>query len=72
MNEMEIFTNIIQSISTVGFPIVCCLIMIKNNKDIQEEHRKETTELRNVIESNTLSLTKLYEKIDVLIDNMAK
>lgn len=72
MNEMEVYNAIIQAISTVGFPIVCCLIMMKNNKDIQETSSKETENLRKVIENNTLSITKLYEKIDTLIDTIKK
>lgn len=65
---MEFYNVVIQTISTVGFPIVCCLIMMKNNKDIQEIHKAETDELRKVIENNTLSITRLYEKIDRVLD----
>lgn len=65
---MEFYNVVIQTISTVGFPIVCCLIMMKNNKDIQEIHKTETDELRKVIENNTLSITRLYEKIDRILD----
>ena len=65
---MEVYNAIIQAVSTVGFPIVCCLIMIKNNNDLQNAHREETDSLRKVIENNTLSITKMYEKIDALID----
>jgi len=65
---MEVYNAIIQAVSTVGFPIVCCLIMIKNNNDLQNAHREETDNLRKVIENNTLSITKMYEKIDALID----
>lgn len=65
---MEVYNAIIQAVSTVGFPIVCCLIMIKNNNDLQNTHREETDNLRKVIENNTLSITKMYEKIDALID----
>jgi len=69
---MEVYNAIIQAVSTVGFPIVCCLIMIKNNNDLQNAHREETDNLRKVIENNTLSITKLYEKIDTLIDTVKK
>jgi hypothetical protein len=33
-----------------------------------KEHKDETDTLRGVIENNTNSITKLYEKIDALID----
>lgn len=68
---MEVYNAIIQAVSTVGFPIVCCLIMIKNNNDLQNAHRKKQT-TRKVIENNTLSITKLYEKIDTLIDTVKR
>lgn len=69
---MEVYNAIIQAVSAVGFPIVCCLLMMKNNKEMQNTHRHETDDLRKVIENNTLSITKLYEKIDTLIDTIAK
>lgn len=61
------YTDIVQAVSTVGFPIVCCLLMMKNNRDMQTTHKEEIDNLRQVIENNTLSITKLYEKIDGLI-----
>ena len=64
---MEEFGIIIQSISTVGFPIVCCFLMMKNNRDMQLSHKEELDNLRQVIENNTLSITKLYEKIDNIL-----
>ena len=69
---MEQFNMVIQAISTVGFPIVVCLIMIYMVYKMNETHKAETTELRKVIENNTLSITKLYEKIDALIDVLGK
>lgn len=44
--------TIMTSISTVGFPIVMCLLMFK-----------QINELRDVIENNTLVLQKLVHKI---------
>ena len=46
--------EIMQYISSVGFPIVMCLLMFK-----------QVNELRSVIENNTLVLTKLAHKIGV-------
>lgn len=69
---MEIYNSIIQAVSTVGFPIVCCLIMMKNNKEMQDANSKKEESLQRVIENNTLSITKLYEKIDTLIDTINK
>ena len=69
---MEIYNAIIQAVSTVGFPIVCCLLMMKNNKEIQNVNAKKEESLQKVIENNTLSITKLYAKIDTLIDTINK
>ena len=44
--------NIMQYISTIGFPIVMCLLMFK-----------QINELRGVIENNTLVLQKLVHKM---------
>ncbi len=69
---MEVYNAIIQAVSTVGFPIVCCLLMMKNNKEIQNVNAKKEENLQRVIENNTLSITKLYAKIDTLIDTINK
>lgn len=69
---MEVYNAIIQAVSTVGFPIVCCLLMMKNNEEMQDANAKKEEGLQKVIENNTLSITKLYEKIDTLIDTINK
>lgn len=69
---MEVYNAIIQAVSTVGFPIVCCLLMMKNNKEMQDVNAKKEESLQKVIENNTLSITKLYAKIDTLIDTINK
>ena len=69
---MEIYNAIIQAVSTVGFPIVCCLLMMKNNKEMQDANSKKEESLQSVIENNTLSITKLYAKMDTLIDTINK
>lgn len=69
---MEVYNAIIQAVSTVGFPIVCCLLMMKNNKEMQDANTKKEESLQSIIENNTLSITKLYEKIDTLIDTINK
>lgn len=69
---MEVYNAMIQAVSTVGFPIVCCLLMMKNNKEMQDANTKKEESLQSIIENNTLSITKLYEKIDTLIDTINK
>ena len=66
---------ILEAVSTVGFPIVMCLIFIyyvkyltdKNAAQIdklQDQHRQETSELTKAVENNTLALTRLLDKLD--------
>lgn len=69
---METGQFIMQAISTVGFPIVVCLIMIWMVYKQNESNSKEQGELRGVIENNTNSITKLYEKMDALIDSLGR
>ena len=69
---MEFYNAMIQAVSTVGFPIVCCLLMMKNTREMQDANTKKEERLQSVIENNTLGITKLYEKIDTLIDTINK
>lgn len=64
-------SQIVQLISTVGFPIVCCgslfwyvLKRDTDEKERQEKSSEESTALRETLENNTLALAKLYEKLD--------
>ena len=68
------FNSIMQAISTMGFPIVMCIvvcfyvkyIMDKNSEQRQliiDKHREESKEMTKAIENNPLALTRLIEKI---------
>lgn len=68
------FESIVSLISTIGFPIVCCLMMgwyVKYISDanraeidkINERHRAEMTEVTTAINNNTIALTKLCERL---------
>ena len=69
--------DIIQIISTLGFPIACCLVLgwyvktqtdnYRNDvKDIQREHKEETKQMTDALNNNTLALQHLAEKIEQL------
>ena len=69
--------DIIQIISTLGFPIACCLGLgwyvktqtdnYRNDvKDIQREHKEETKQMTDTLNNNTLALQHLAEKIEQL------
>lgn len=57
--------EIINFISTVGFPIVMCVLMFRRME-------KQDDKLTTVVLTNTEQITKLCEKIDRLIDVVDK
>lgn len=60
------FQAVIQAITTVGFPIVVCLIMIYLNEKQDERHTNEMQEIKKALENNTLAITKLVDKLDLV------
>lgn len=69
-------TEVVQMISSVGFPIVCCLLMFYYIKgmtdkfqqqinDIMKEHKEETKSMETALNNNTLALQKLSDKLGV-------
>lgn len=67
--------TVVQMITTVGFPIVACLLMgwyVKYQtdayrtevKDMQKEHKEEITKVTEALQNNTLALQKLCDKLD--------
>lgn len=68
---MEVF---IQVVSTLGFPIACCIacgwyvkyITDKNREQIDkimEQHQSEMKEVTQALNNNTLAITKLTDYI---------
>lgn len=64
--------TIIQAVASVGFPIVCCIIMMyyikyredESREEIQrltDQHRQEMTEITEAIHNNTLVIQKLVD-----------
>lgn len=45
--------DIINIISTVGFPIACCVYLFYSNDKQQKKHEEEIEKLRETIENNT-------------------
>lgn len=63
---------ILQAITTVGFPIVCCGAMMwyvkyqtdRNREDVDklnEQHRAEMADMTTAVNNNTVVLTRLCE-----------
>lgn len=68
------FQSLIQIISTVGFPIACCVAMgvyvkyitDKNREEVaklNEDHKEEMSEVTKAINNNTLALQSLTDHL---------
>ena len=55
--------EIVQMISSVGFPIVMCVIMFKYTYDLNTQHKEETEKFTDALNNNTLALNKLCDKL---------
>ena len=71
--------EIVQIISTVGFPIVCCgalmyyvKYIIDTNREqlnqIMDTHKQETGELTAALNNNTLVMQKLVDRLDAEVE----
>lgn len=72
---METANMVLQAITTVGFPIVCCGILMYYVKyvrdkdtemiaDIMAMHNEEVSAMSTALNENTLVLQKLCDKLD--------
>lgn len=52
-------------ISTVGFPITCCIYLIYSHNKAEEKHEDELEQLRQTIDNNTIAMVKLCERLGV-------
>lgn len=58
------FQSALTAISTVGFPIVACIVLAIILYKQNEAHKMEMNEVKEAINNNTLALTKLTDKIE--------
>ena len=57
--------TITQIISTVGFPIACCIYLIYSNNKTSQQHTEEVEKLRQTVENNTKVMIKLCDRLGV-------
>ena len=57
-----------QLVSSVGFPIVACLIMWKSLQDSTAAHKEEMDAMRESLNQNTVVLTELKQMLQDLRD----
>ena len=62
--DTQAYTNLI---SSVGFPIVMCLIMVKLMARMEESHKAEIDSLKDSLNNNTNVLTRLEAMFSMLI-----
>lgn len=56
--------DIITAISTVGFPIVMCLLMWYMNDKQDARHREEVEKITEAVNNNTIAITKLVDRME--------
>lgn len=57
-------------ISSVGFPIVMCIVLFKYMEANDDKREVEGKELRDAINNNTVVLTELIAKIDSAVSQL--
>jgi hypothetical protein len=71
--------ELVQAISTVGFPIVCVLILFwyvkyvtdrntEELKELREAHAQEVSQMTQALNNNTLTIQKLIDALSVTIE----
>lgn len=55
---------ILQAITSVGFPIVMCLMLMWYVKEISNKHKEESDKFAEALNNNTLVLQKLCDRLD--------
>lgn len=61
--EMENIDIVLNAITTVGFPIVMCGILLWYIYKNQKNHKEEVTHLTEAIQNNTVVMEKILTKI---------
>ena len=56
-------STIVQLISSLGFPIACCIAMFWQNNKLTESHKEEVSKLNEAINNNTIALNHIIDKL---------
>ena len=59
------FNTLLQAITTVGFPIVMCVALLYEIKDMTTKHHEESKIFSDSMNKNTLVLQKLCDVLGV-------
>ena len=55
--------TVIQLVTTLGFPIVCCVALFWRMIKSDENHKEEMEKLSEALNNNTLAINKLNERL---------
>ena len=61
---MEI-ESVLQAITTVGFPIVMCLVLLWYINKMVDTHKEETKAFTDALNKNTTVLERVCDKLDI-------
>lgn len=64
--------TIISAISSLGFPIVCCLIVLYMYWKSDQTHKAEVDKLSEAVQNNTVVMEKILERLEVKKDELEK
>lgn len=59
-----IIQYLVSLIGSIGFPIVCCIMMWYQMLKQQNQHKEEMTQLKDVLAKNTEAINKLTDRLD--------
>ena len=57
-------TDVLNAVSTVGFPIVMCLLLLYVLYKQNEEHKEEMTKMNESLANNTLAIQRLTDILE--------
>lgn len=63
--DVNVITTLI---SSVGFPIACCIFLFWAIGKLDDRHADEVEKLRISVDNNTRAMLKLCQKLGVTID----
>lgn len=57
--------TIMNAISSLGFPIVCCLIVLYMYWKSDQTHKAEVDKLSEAVQNNTVVMEKILERLEM-------
>lgn len=62
------FQDLLTAISTVGFPITCCIYLIYSRSKADERYTETINRLKETVDNNTIAMIKIASKLGVDAD----